>query len=401
MAPFSAWLLIFLALSLLIAHPSLAQAQPIKIGVLAPLTGVYAVVGDRTVKGVEFAVEEINSKGGVLGRKIEMIVRDDETNPEVAVRLAKRFMLQDNVVAIFGPLHGGAGIAVLNEVKRYKKAVQFPWAAVEEIVTEFCSRYTWRVGNSASQKSRAGAILGERSGLIKWATISSDFSYGRSVANEFTNYFKEIKPSVQFVHQAWPKLGEEDYSAHINQILAAKPEALYVGLFAGDAVKFIKQARMFGLFDKMRVYFDDSAHQSLLEALGDELPFGHYTGSRYYWKYFTNEKNLQFVEKFRKRYGGLYPDTFSGEAYSAVYVFAKAIEKANSADVEKIIDALAGLQVDTPEGRITMRAKDHQGIQSVLWGIYAKDPKYPFPVLDKIIELPAEQVAAPSKCTLK
>ena len=240
-------------------------------------------------------------------------------------------------------------------------------------------------------------------GTLIWPdflTISSDFSYGRSVVNEFVNYFKVVKPDAKIIIQLWPKLGEEDYTAYINNILRVKPDAMYVGLFGGDSVRFIKQANLFGLFDKMTVYFDDVGHQSILEALGNEIPFGHHTGIRYYWQVPDTEMNRDFVKRFRAKYNQ-YPDTFSGEAYCASKVLKNAIAKAGSTKVEAIIDALGGLTVQCPEGTVTMRAEDHQGVQSVFWGVYAKSDKFPFPVIDNIREIPADKATAPPKCGKK
>ncbi len=396
---FGILLALFCLAGLIMSGPAQAGGT-IKVGVLNPMTGPYAVVGERTLKGLRFGFDEVNRQGGVLGKKIELVVRDSETNPALCVRLAKRLILRDKVVAIYGPLHGGAAIAVSNEMRRYRKAVQFPWAAVEELVTDYCSKYTWRVGNSCSQKSRGGAILAAESKYLKWATISSDFSYGRSVVNEFTKHFKKLKPEAKIISQLWPKLNEEDYTAYINKIIAAKPEALYVGLFAGDSVKFIKQAKLFGLFDKMKVYFDDVGHQAILEALGNDIPFGHYTGIRYYWRVPDTKMNRDFVKAFRARFK-IYPDTFSGEAYCASKVLVKALKKAGSTNVEALIKALGGLSVKCPEGTVTMRAEDHQGMQSVFWGVYTKSNKYPFPIIGNIREIPANQATAPARCGKK
>ena len=140
-------LLVMMFLTPLTLTSGTASAEDtVKIGVLNPLTGLYAIVGKRASQGIQMAVDEINADGGVLGMKLEALIRDSETNPDSSVRTGKRLILQDNVVALFGPLHGGAAIAVNNLAKQLKTP-QFPWAATEEINTIMCSRYTWRVGS--------------------------------------------------------------------------------------------------------------------------------------------------------------------------------------------------------------------------------------------------------------
>ncbi|MDE0331640.1 MAG: ABC transporter substrate-binding protein, partial [Nitrospinae bacterium] len=316
-------------------------AKTIKIGVLSPLTGLYSIVGKRTSQGINLAVKEINDAGGVLGHKFEALIRDSETNPASSVRTARRLILRDKVFALLGPLHGGAAIAVLQESKKLK-TMNFPWAATEEINTKFCSRYTWRVGSSAQQTSRAGAVIAHRLGLKKWATISSDFSYGRSVVRQFWNYLKERDPGAKRPYAAWPKLGENDYSAYINKMQKAKPDAIYVGLFGADLIKFMKQARSFGMYEKVKIFTDFGGNHVLLKALGDQAPFGHWASSRYLHNYPVSANNKRFVDNFRKAYN-VYPDMMAGEAYSTVQVIAESIRRAGAVDKEKAIDAMGGV----------------------------------------------------------
>ena len=357
-------------------------AKTIKIGVLSPLTGLYSIVGKRTSQGINLAVKEINDAGGVLGHKFEALIRDSETNPASSVRTARRLILRDKVFALLGPLHGGAAIAVLQESKKLK-TMNFPWAATEEINTKFCSRYTWRVGSSAQQTSRAGAVIAHRLGYKTWATISSDFSYGRSVVRQFWNYLKERDPGAKRPYAAWPKLGENDYSAYINKMQKAKPDAIYVGLFGADLIKFMKQARSFGMYEKVKIFTDFGGNHVLLKALGDQAPFGHWASSRYLHNYPVSAANKRFVDNFRKAYN-VYPDMMAGEAYSTVQVIAESIRRAGAVDKEKAIDAMGGVAFNAPEGWIIMRPSDHQGWQSSFWGVISKSKKYPFPILSNI-----------------
>jgi branched-chain amino acid transport system substrate-binding protein len=389
------YMLAAVALALSLSGPPALAQETIKLGVLSPLTGLYAIVGERTSQGINLAVDEINANGGVLGRKLEAIIRDSETNPDTSVRVARRLVLQDGVFALFGPLHGGAAIAVLNEAAKLKTP-NFPWAATEEINTVNCSRYTWRVGSSAQQTSRGGAVVAQREGYKKWASISSDFSYGRSVVNQFTDYLKQLQPDTEVAYQAWPKLGEDDYSPYINNIAKADVQALYVGLFGADVVKFLKQAKAFGLYDQLKIFTDFGGNHVVLKALGDDAPFGHWASSRHLHNYPDTAANRAFVDKFRQAFN-VYPDMAAGEAYSAVQVLAEAIRRAGVVDKEKAIDALGGLAYNAPEGWIIMRPSDHQGWQSSFWGVVGRDDKYPFPILTNIQVISPIQAAHPDE----
>ncbi|WP_136659409.1 ABC transporter substrate-binding protein [Nitratireductor sp. XY-223] len=394
MKSFNSTLAAGLVATIVTAQPALAE-DTIKFGVLAPLTGLYAIVGERTSQGVNLAVDQINEQGGILGHKLEAVIRDDETNPDTAVRVARRLVLQDDVFALFGPLHGGAAIAVLNEAQRLKTP-HIPWAATEEINTVNCSRYTWRVGSSAQQTSRSGAVVAQREGLKKWATISSDFSYGRSVVNQFTDNLKRLMPDAEVAEQAWPKLGEEDYSPYISNIARADPDALYIGLFGADVVKFLKQAKAFGLNEQVTIFTDFGGNHVVLKALGDDAPFGHWASSRYLHNYPDTQMNRDFVQAFKATYD-VYPDMAAGEAYAAVHVMAEAIRRAGEPDKDLAINALGGLAYNAPEGWIIMRPSDHQGLQSAFWGKVSHDDAYPFPVLSDIQVISPIQAAHPDE----
>ncbi len=368
-------------------------AEPVKIGVLAPLTGIYSIVGDRGVKGVELAAAEINAAGGINGRPVEIIVRDDETNPEVAIRQARRLILQDKVAGIIGPLHGGAAIAVSNETKRHQ-VVQFPFAAVEELTTVHCQPFLWRVTSSASQTSRGGAELAKRLNLPTWGTISSDFSYGRSVINYFTEHLKEVNPSATVAVQSWPKLGEEDFGAYINEILRNQPKGLYVGLFGADLVRFVKQAKAFGVLDRMTVLFDSGGSHEVLKSLGADAPFGQWASERYNFLASTTETNKKFVEAFNKRYS-LYPDMIAYDGYASLKFFAAGAEKAKSVEPKAVAAALGGLRMETPKGVVWLRAEDHQTVQPTIWGKVQRSSQYPFPILGDFVVVPAERVTLP------
>lgn len=375
-----------------LAGPARA-AEPVKIGVLAPLGGVYSILGDRAVKGVEFAADELNAAGGILGRPVEVLARDTETNPEVAVRQAQRLMLQDKVAAIIGPLHGGAALAVSNLTQR-QQVPQFPFAAVEELTTTNCQPYLWRVSASASQTSRGGAEVAQRLGLASWATISSDFSYGRSVIEYFVDHLKALNPKATVVKQAWPKLGEEDFGAYINEILRAQPKALYVGLFAGDLVRFVKQAKTFGVFERMTVFLDSGGSHELLKTWGNDAPFGHWASARYVFTASTSPTNAAFVEAFHKKYS-FYPDFVTHDGYGSLKAFALAAERAKSLEPKKVIKELAGLKLQTPKGELVLRPQDHQAVQPTIWGKIARSSQYPFPVLGEVIIVPADRVTLP------
>jgi branched-chain amino acid transport system substrate-binding protein len=189
-------------------------------------------------------------------------------------------------------------------------------------------------------------------------------------------------------------LGEEDFGAYINEILRNQPKGLYVGLFGADLVRFVKQAKAFGLLDRMTVLFDSGGSHEVLKTLGPDAPYGHWASERYNFLASTSEANRKFVEAFNKQYN-LYPDMIAYDGYASVKFFAAAAEKARSADPKKVAGSLPGLKLETPKATVWLRPEDHQTVQPTIWGKVERSAQYPFPVLGGFVIIPAERVTLP------
>ena len=204
-----------------------------------------------------------------------------------------------------------------------------------------------------------------------------------STAGPCGAYYKtrisQVNPKAEFIGEQWPKLFEPDYTPYINAILAAKPDAVYCSLWGGDLAAFIKQAKPYGLFEKMKWVIPVGGDQTVMRALGQETPVGLLTDSRYYFYWPDTPRNKQFVKDYLAAYKD-YPSTGSGERYNGIYFLATAMENAKSTDTEKVVAALEGLTIDLPRGKATLRKEDHQLLCDFMVGETIFDKAYPFAI---------------------
>ena len=244
-----------LLLAGLLALPLAAEAQkPIKVGFPMILSGPGALFGEPAAKGAQMFVDEINAKGGVLGRKLELLPRDTKGNADEAVRVSRELILKENVDFLVGTLTSAEGPAVSVVAKENKVVFIAPIPKTDQLTApDKLHPYVFRVAANTTMEGRSAAEIVAKWPVTKIATISPDYAYGQDVTKSFVEHLKKIKPSVQIVDQQWPKLGEPDYTPFINAQMAKKPDAVFSSLWGGHFVTFAKQAKPLGYFDAREV----------------------------------------------------------------------------------------------------------------------------------------------------
>src|SRR5713101_3841665 len=221
---------LILLLAALLALPLSAEAQkPIKVGVPLPLSGPPALFGEPASKGAQMFVDEINAKGGVLGRKIELVIRDSKADANEAVRVSRELILKENVDFLMGTLTSAEGPAVSVVAKENKIVFIAPIPKTDQLTAaDKLHPYVFRVAANTTMEGRSAAEI-----VSKIATVAFDYAYGQDVTKAFVEHIKKLKPSVQIVDQQWPKLGEQDYNPFINAQMAKKPEAIVSSIWGG------------------------------------------------------------------------------------------------------------------------------------------------------------------------
>jgi branched-chain amino acid transport system substrate-binding protein len=376
-----------LLLALVLAAPLAAEAQkPIKVGFPMILSGPGALFGEPALKGAQMYVDELNAKGGVLGRKLELLPRDTKGNADEAVRVSRELILKENVDFLVGTLTSAEGPAVSVVAKENKIVFIAPIPKTDQLTAaDKLHPYVFRVASTTTIEGRTAAELIAKWNVKRVATISPDYAYGQDVTKAFVDHLKKVKPDVEIVDQQWPKLGEADYTPFINAQMAKKPEAVFSSLWGGHFVTFAKQAKPLGYFDAIKHNFfgaGEAASPETTKTMGADYPVGIW-GNSYDAFYWTEgpPAHREYVARVSKYLKDEYPSSWAIQGYIGVKALAEAIQKAGSTDSDKVAKALLGLSIDTPHGKLTIREKDHQANRAQIYGKTVKDPKYPFAIM--------------------
>jgi branched-chain amino acid transport system substrate-binding protein len=375
--------------ALLIPGHSFAQ-QPIKVGYPMILSGPGALFGEPALKGAQMFVEEINAKGGVLGRKIELVPRDTKGNADEAVRVSRELILKDNVDFLVGTLTSAEGPAVSTIAKENKIVFIAPIPKTDQLTAPAnLHPYVFRTASNTTIEGRTAAEIMAKWPVKKIATIAPDYAYGQDVAKAFVEHIKKIKPDVEIVDQQWPKLGEADYTPFINAQMGKKPEAVFSALWGGHFLTFAKQAKPLKYFDNVNYNFIAAGEGASIEStrsMGADYPIGIWGNAydAFNWEGAppAHKDYIARVAAYTKQDP---PSSWPVTGYVAMQMLTEAIKKANGVDSDKVAKALLDLTIDTPIGKQTMNGKDHQANRGQVWGKTVSDPKYPFAVMKDIL----------------
>ena len=389
------WLAVLLTAAVSMPFAAVA-AEPIKIGFPIPLSGPTAVYGEPILKGAEMAVAEINAKGGVLGRKLEILSRDSKASADEAVRVAREMIIKDNVDFLAGTLTSAEAPAVSTVAKENKIVLVVP-ASETMMLTDpaHIHPYIFRVATNTDIEGLAGATIMARWKDVKTvATISPDYAYGRDVEAAFIASLKKLRPDIQIVDQQWPKLGEPDFTAFITAQMGKKPDAIHCSLFAGDFVTFSKEATPRGYFKAVNNRVVDGADVGTTDeaqALGKDYPYG-IIGNGYdpvIWTGNEPPAHKKFIENLKAFTKAKYASGWSIVGYESIYALADGIKKAGDIKSDDVAKALLGMTFDTPVGKRTFSVKSHETFSPQYWGEMVNDPAYPFAVMKNPELLPA------------
>src|SRR5215510_14157738 len=258
---------------------SAAAQNPIRIGYPVILSGPGALIGEPSLKGAQMFVEEANAKGGVLGRKIELIIRDTKGNADEAVRVARDLILRENVDFLFVTLTSSEGPAVSPIANENKIVFVVPVVKTDQLVTkENLHPYVFRTASNTTIEGRTAAeIMAKWPNVKRAATMSQDYAFGQDVTRAFVTHLKKLRPDIEIVDQQWPKLGEADYTPFINAQMAKKPDAVFSSLWGGHFVTFVKQAKPLKYFEAVNHQVLAAGEAGAIEtakAAGDDYPLG-------------------------------------------------------------------------------------------------------------------------------
>ena len=325
--------------------------------------------------GVDLAIEHINAGGGVIdGRKLEIVSRDDQGKPGEAVKIAEEMFSRDGVVMISGNLFSHVGLALASYAGQNKKLYLAAEPLADALVWAKGNRYTFRLRPSTYMQAAMLAEQAAKTDAKRWATIAPNYAYGKDAVAAFKKALKALKPDVEFVAEQWPALFKIDAAAESQALQAAKPDAIYNVTFGGDLAKFVREGSLRGLFKDRVVLGLLTGEPEYLDPLKDEAPEG-WIVTGYPWYAIEDESHKKFVSAYQAKWND-YPRVGSLVGYNTMLSIAAALNKAGSTDTEALVKAFKGLELDTPVGKITYRAIDHQSTMGAWVGKTAlKDGK--------------------------
>lgn len=332
-------------------------ADTIKIGEINSYTALPAFTVPYR-NGWQLALEEINAAGGINGKKLDVVSRDDSGKPGDAVTAANELVSRENVSVLFGTFFSHIGLAV-SDFANQKKIVFFAAEPLTDaIIWEKGNRYTFRLRPGTYMQA---AMLVEQAAKLpakKWATVAPNYEYGQAAVKVFKDLMSKKRPDIQWVDEQWPALGKIDGGATVQAIARAEPEAIFNVTFGADLSKFVREGNTRGLFKNRAVVSLLTGEPEYIDPLGEETPKG-WIVTGYPWQEIKTPEHDAFLSAYKAKFND-YPRLGSVVGYVTLKAVAAALSKAGSTDTEKVIAAAEGLQLGSPMGPIIFRPEDHQ-----------------------------------------
>lgn len=365
-------------------------SNTIKVGVLASLTGPLESYGKQTARGFELGLDyATEGKREIAGKKIEFVVEDTETKPDVAVQKATKLLETDKVDFLVGSSSSGDTLAVLPLAEEYKKVMVVEPAVADSITGKNWNKYIFRTGRNSSQDAVAGAAAIASKGT-KIATMAQDSAYGREGIEAFKTAAEKLGAVI--IEEQYVDTNTTDFTANIQKIISAKPEYVFI-TWAGSNSPWKQlqdmQVQQKGI--KVSTGAPDIAALKTMEAM-----IGMEGFSVYYHSLPKTKMNDWLIDEHKKRFHGEIPDLFTAGGMTAAVAIVEALKKTNAdTNSEKLIATMEGMTFDTPKGQMQFRAEDHQALQT-LYAIKLEKKDgvdHPVPVL--VREMTMEETAPP------
>jgi urea ABC transporter urea binding protein len=336
---------------------NIARAQEgatIKVGILHSLSGTIAIIEQSLHNAELMAIEEINAKGGVLGKKIEPIVEDPQSMVQVFAQKAKKLILEDKVVAVLGCYTSASRQSVLPVFEEQNSLLIYPTLYEAQECSKNCF-YTGAVPNQQLDDFVPWIIknIGP-----KFYLIGSNYIYPKETNREVKALLKQH--GGQTVAEEYAPLGHTEFSTNINKIAAQKPDVVFSDLVGDSIVAFYKQMRQFGITAKDIPICTPITTEQEIRAMGAENALGHYTSFNYFQSVDTPE-NKEFVSRYKSKYGkDQVTNAVMEAAYFSAYFLAQAIAKVGTTDTDALIfEGLPGQEFQAPQGKVKIDEKNH------------------------------------------
>ena len=370
-----------------------SAAEPIKIGLPVATTGALGSIGVQMRRACEFWAKQVNAKGGLLGRKVELVIEDTAANPATCVRVAQEMVERNGVRILTGIVASNEALAVVPKLAGWNTIFVSGDNGDGSLTAKALVPNFFRPNTSGPMDARSVALWLRDSPLKKFYGLGMDYAWGHNSVDVFAGLVKQA--GRDFIGSVFSPTGTKDFSTYIMKIRESGAQAVFLVLAGDDNNAFLEQAKQYRLSDKVQLLTEQVDEMSI-RATGD-ASVGMIGGTRY-TSTLTYPANKTFVAAWEAEYKRA-PFMFEGDQYQSCVVLQKGIEKAGSIDADKLRKAMEGLEVDSVKGKILMRACDHQGVQPGFVVKVVKKPGVKYPVPEVIATYSPEQTTPPCNQT--
>ena len=386
-----AWFCVTIAMVLVLITAPAHAAKALKIGIVDCYSGPPATYTNDVRDAFKMEVNKLNASGGILGRQIEVLTRDSKFKVDLGLSAAKELIYRENVDILMGTINSALALAISNMCKKEKVPFFATFSKSAKITGAKGHRYVFSITENTALAGKAAAVGLAKKPYMKYWIAGDDYEYGHALADGVWNNLKKMKPGVELLGQSWWKVGEPDFTPYITAILSAKPDAVIVATGGRDCVPFLKAAKATGFNERVPFFMHTATELSTLKPLGLNAPEGVIGTSNYFYYYPETAANRLFVKNFESAYNRK-PAVGAVYGYlAAKYIFG-AYKKAGAIDTEKFIDNVEGMWVDSPVGKVTMRAYDHQAMLPMFMGVTQKAAGYDHLIAIDIVTIPGNEV---------
>ena len=366
------------------------------LGVALGLSGTGAPYSEEAVKAIEIAVNEINARGGFLGRHpIKLFIRDTRTDPTTAEKVVSDLIQKNRVGCIIGTYSSACAIAI-KPICRQSQVLHIATISNSEDISKLdFSPYTFSLVPNTYMMAK-GLVMGvgalaRKKDWKRFATIASDYAWGRSSQAVQVDLLKQTAPELELVGEYWPPLGETQFNSLIVAMMAQKPDFVLGTIGGADNAFFMRDAREYRFFRKIE-YPGGLISVSELIRQALSIRRGRYGRCRApFFAHMDIPMMVRFVEGYLSKHDR-YPTDWAVMSYDGVYALKQGIEKAGSIEAVKIKEAMKGAAIDTTRGRLYFRNIDNQLNCSAYFGRVAEDPAYPFPIYHELMEIKGDEI---------
>ena len=351
-----------------------------------PLSGAYAAQGTAGAQGIQLLAEQLNAKGGLLGRQIEVLVEDSQLRPQTAVVKATKLIKQDGCKFLMGEISGASTLALLEVAEREKTVMLTPYSSPEAVTGSRGTRYQFRTYSNAYIQAAVAADYITKSVGKRWGIMAADYAYGQ----DYAKHLRQLVPAAggKIVAEAFPALGTTDFVSHLQSASSGDIDVLWMVEYGRDATVALNQAVSMGLKKKMALGLSVANTEQVI-GMQPGVFDGTYSFLMWYPNWATPESQA-FVKAYLQKHNA-YSEA-AGVHYIGAQVLTSAIANAKSIEADAVIQALEGNSFDTIKGKIVMRAYDHQAVQAYTMGKGAVSKDFPIPIYEAVKTYSADVV---------